>query len=390
MTGRRRPRLGALVAVLLATAALGAGRPVTVAAAGGIGAVQHGGMTAASGPMVTASLPAGSSAGTLLVATVYGATTTLASGPAGWIQGPGQVVGGVSAEIWYYPANPGGITGAAFTTGSATLSLAQLSEWSGVSTSAPVDQTGSAGAALATGLTVTGSATASGDLAITAFAEGAGAAASFTPGAGWSALGSQGGGGAVQGAGDERLGPPPGPLSETEGSSVSGAWAGVMVTFRPAPPPCSGGSLGLTVPGAVTFGGVLLDGHDQTSSAPGVVLLASDMTGSGGGWNVTATSTLLSDGGGHTLPASATTLTHATASAQPGMCALPVSGVSYATPLVLPAAAVAPSPIKIFDARPGSGTGPVAIDLGVQLTLPADTYAGAYASTWTLTISSGP
>jgi hypothetical protein len=140
----------------------------------------------------------------------------------------------------------------------------------------------------------------------------------------------------------------------------------------------------------VDLSGVTLTGTDRVATPPDVVLVASDMTGGAGGWRITATSTTLTDAAGHHLPDTATRLLGATAAAQAGACSAPKSGVSYAAPLVLPAGATPPAPITIFNAEAGTGLGPSDVSVAVRVDIPANAYAGAYSSTWTLTIASGP
>ena len=46
--------------------------------------------------------------------------------------------------------------------------------------------------------------------------------------------------------------------------------------------------------------------------------------------------------------------------------------------------------MKFFDAAPRTGSGQSTVSPTVDLFIPGDTYAGAYSSTMTLAISSGP
>src|SRR5207249_2133291 len=72
---------------------------------------------------ITATMPAGSQAGTLLVATVSAETTPNKFGaPAGWVSAAeANQVGEGRSEIWYYPNNPGGISSVTFTMNPATI-----------------------------------------------------------------------------------------------------------------------------------------------------------------------------------------------------------------------------------------------------------------------------
>ena len=70
------------------------------------------------------------------------------------------------------------------------------------------------------------------------------------------------------------------------------------------------GSLGFaSTPGSVTFPATTLNGQDKTVTASQPLDIA-DATGSGAGWNITATSTLFKSGR-NTLSAGATTIASA-------------------------------------------------------------------------------
>src|SRR5437773_2467883 len=113
--------------------------------AGGISSRQVGGESARQRHFVTATMPAGSQAGTLLVATVSAETTpNKFAASAGWLSAAeANQPGEGRSEIWYYPNNPGGISSITFTMNPATVNgNAQLSEWLGVATASPRDQSG--------------------------------------------------------------------------------------------------------------------------------------------------------------------------------------------------------------------------------------------------------
>jgi hypothetical protein len=151
------------------------------------------------------------------------------------------------------------------------------------------------------------------------------------------------------------------------------------------------GSLGFaSAPGNVTFPGTTLNGANKTVTAAQAFDIA-DATGSGAGWNITATSTTFTSGT-HTLPTSATTI-----GSSPGAptCDASVTctvggptTVSY--PYSLPAAATAPTATKLFNAPAGTGMGDQTVTPTWTLAIPANAYAGSYTSTWTLSLVSGP
>ncbi len=146
----------------------------------------------------------------------------------------------------------------------------------------------------------------------------------------------------------------------------------------------------MSAPGNVTFTDTL-NGTNQTATARQGIDV-SDATGSGLGWNVTATSTTFTSGG-HTLNTGATTIaaTPAVACDTGSTCALATplgSKVSY--PYTLPAAATAPTATEMFDANTNTGMGNQTVTPTWSLAIPANTYAGSYTSTWTLSLVSAP
>ena len=134
-----------------------------------------------------------------------------------------------------------------------------------------------------------------------------------------------------------------------------------------------------------------LDGVDQTVTTSQSFDVG-DATGSGTGWNVTATSTTFSTGGGtpHTLPASAVTLpTAPTVSCDTGAtCTTASTNISF--PYTLPAGSTAPTATKIHNAAANTGLGNQTVVATMRLAIPANAYAGSYTSTWTYSLVSGP
>ena len=149
---------------------------------------------------------------------------------------------------------------------------------------------------------------------------------------------------------------------------------------------CASGGMSFTPPAAVGWPNTALTGRNQTISTP-VTLSPNDETGSGAGWNLTATSTTFTTAG-HTLPSTAAQITAASASAITGTCSLPNNQIAY--PVTVPAGTTAPAAVKVFDAAPATGAGPVTVGLTASLSVPANARTGTYNSTWTLTLASGP
>jgi hypothetical protein len=386
----RRLTLGALPVALVALL-------VTPGAAqAAIARVQTGSVVNGSSSSLALTLSSASTGGSLLVATVENNQSgETFSGPSGWVRAVGVNGGGTTnpgrAEIWYYANNPGGISSATFTASGATHVQGQLSEWSGVATSSPLDVTGTASAAAATSVSVStsGATAASGDVGITAFGIGFSKKQrmSFTAGSGWTNLGNDGPTNQSDSySADFKLSLPAAVASETETSNTPGDWAAAIAAFKAAPT-CSGGSLTLSAPPSSGFSAVTLNGTDQTQSTT-LGLTPDDETGSASGWNITGTSTTFDDGSGHKLPTTATTTTGASVSAGSPNCNLPTNSITY--PVTLPAGMTQPAAVKLYNATAGSGKGQQNVTLTFQLSVPANTFRGTYTSTWTFAIVSGP
>lgn len=156
----------------------------------------------------------------------------------------------------------------------------------------------------------------------------------------------------------------------------------------------SAGSLAFinsTPAASITFPATTLNGTNQTVTST-LGFDVGDSTGSGAGWNVTATSTTFTSAG-HTLPTTATTIQSApTAScdASASGCTPATTNVSY--PYSLPAAGTAPTATKMFNAAAGTGMGNQTFTPTWTLAIPANAIASGtpYTSTWTFSLVSGP
>jgi hypothetical protein len=179
-------------------------------------------------------LPVASTAGNLLVAAINAdPTNTSSTAPAGWVSAVAvnQSTAG-REEIWYYPNNPGGITSVTFTT--AVNAVGQLTEWSGVVASSPLDQTGSfATATTSTSATISTSAatTVANELVITNNSFKISAGQTYTPSASWNSLVND----ATNGFGSEyRLDLGAAVASETVSTSQASTWSMIIASFKPA------------------------------------------------------------------------------------------------------------------------------------------------------------
>jgi photosystem II stability/assembly factor-like uncharacterized protein len=149
---------------------------------------------------------------------------------------------------------------------------------------------------------------------------------------------------------------------------------------------CTAGGLSFTPPATLSWPSAALTGRDRSISTP-LTLSPDDQTGSGAGWNVTATSTTFTSGA-RKLPTTAAQITAGTASSASGTCSLPGNQINY--PVTVPASATAPAAVKVFDAAAGTGAGPATVVLTANLNVPGNARVGTYTSTWTLTLASGP
>ncbi len=152
----------------------------------------------------------------------------------------------------------------------------------------------------------------------------------------------------------------------------------------------AGGTLGFaSTPPNVTFNDTL-NGIDQTPTATEAIDVR-DATGSGAGWNLTATSTTFVVGA-HTLSTAATTLTAApTVACDAGATCKKATKTAIVTyPYTLPAAAVAPTATRFFNSAVNRGMGDQTITPTWRLAVPANAYTGSYTSAWTISLVSGP
>ncbi len=247
------------------------------AGGGGISRRQVGAESARQTHFITASLPAASTAGTLLVATLSSdPTPNRTVGPAGWLVAADVTQPGEGrTEIWYYASNPGGITNVTFTSNPANIAAqVQLSEWNGALALNPLDQFGTSAVGVATTTTTisTAAATAqSNELVVTNMGFGIGAGQTYTHGANWNPLLTD-----LTGfASEYRLDLPAGVASETVTTSQASLWANTIAAFKPAVAGTGGAVLD---PGFYYFNGSGSVGGGGGICLNGGQLLARDVT----------------------------------------------------------------------------------------------------------------
>jgi hypothetical protein len=143
----------------------------------------------------------------------------------------------------------------------------------------------------------------------------------------------------------------------------------------------------VSAPPNVSFSATL-NGADQTVTQT-QALDVSDATGSGAGWNITATSTTFT-AGAKTLATASTSVASAPTKACDAGAACTLATNSIAYPYTLPAATTAPTATKLFNAAVNTGLGNEMITPTWGLSVPAATFAGTYTSTWTISLVSAP
>ena len=147
------------------------------------------------------------------------------------------------------------------------------------------------------------------------------------------------------------------------------------------------GSLSLSHGATATLSDTL-DGSDQTVNYT-LPLTMNDLRGSGAGWNLTMTSTTFNDGSGHTLATTASSIASAAiACTVGGTCTNPTNSIGY--PLTVPAAATAPTAVKVFNAAANTGMGRFTVTPSINVSIPGNSYAGSYSSTLTIAAVTGP
>jgi hypothetical protein len=151
----------------------------------------------------------------------------------------------------------------------------------------------------------------------------------------------------------------------------------------------TGGALTFTGPAVPAFTATLA-GVDQTVTQP-QVFEVSDATGSGLGWNITATSTFFTTSAPiHTLAIGSVTEQAAPVAACDATVACTVATTGLTYPYTLPSGASAPTATKMVSAAVNTGMGNQSSTNTMRLAVPAATFSGSYSSTWTYSLVSAP
>jgi hypothetical protein len=167
------------------------------------------------------------------------------------------------------------------------------------------------------------------------------------------------------------------------------------------------GTLSLTSPSALGWTASVtgLDQNLVDATTAHQTFTVTDATGSGAGWHITVSATQFTTGtktlantGSFSLTGSVTSLTATTAPTAAcgggSSCVLPTNGTTY--PVAVTTATTAPPPVTIYATAAATGLGTIGIGapganpVGWWVVLPGSVAAGAYTSTVTMTIISGP
>jgi hypothetical protein len=167
-----------------------------------------------------------------------------------------------------------------------------------------------------------------------------------------------------------------------------------------------GGTLTMTMPASLswstTLTGSTQDLVDATAADQGY--LVQDETGSGAGWHVTTSATTFTfgtatfaDTGTFSTNGSVTSISSAAAPTATCVttCTLPTDTTTY--PVAIKTAAASPQAFNVYDTPATTGMGDITIGgstatdpVGWWVVVPPTATAGAYTSTITMTIVSGP
>ena len=157
---------------------------------------------------------------------------------------------------------------------------------------------------------------------------------------------------------------------------------------QPVTETVSGASLGfVSAPGAVTPPATTLTGIDQITPAFSLPLDVGDATGTGAGWSVSLNATRFTDAKGHTLGGLFET-SEGTPVCDAATTCTAATDAKKVVNLASPLAYAANTLVRVADA--GTGMGNQHLSPTYQLAVPANSYAGTYTSTWTVSLNSAP
>lgn len=171
------------------------------------------------------------------------------------------------------------------------------------------------------------------------------------------------------------------------------AFAAAVAHGETATVEVTGGSLSLTAAN-VSFGQLALTGSDQTANSASTsnTWTAIDARGTGAGWNITVASTNFSNG----LEGASEKVIDITGSNSKFKISIADSDVTTNSGNTKPTSSVTSATdlgsvaLKVVSAAVDTGMGNYTIKPAFSVGIPADTYAGTYTATVTVTVATGP
>jgi hypothetical protein len=168
----------------------------------------------------------------------------------------------------------------------------------------------------------------------------------------------------------------------------------LALALSTAAPARGAGTLDFDPPGAPSLGSftaVVLNGSPQLTSAALSPFSVTDSTGSGAGWNLVFRMSQLTNGS-HTLPTGSVTMAAPTITAGSGNTATPPAVQDCSGSSALDTAQGCA--VAIADPATGDHLGSPGTWLfsprAAVLTVPGDAFAGAYTTTFTVSLTTGP
>jgi hypothetical protein len=160
--------------------------------------------------------------------------------------------------------------------------------------------------------------------------------------------------------------------------------AGAMPVFAAtASETITTGGLTTTAPD-MTFAGVTITGTAQTQTGS-YVLDVNDLTGHNAGWHVTLAGAALTNADTTTLVTTATPPIGAPCTVVATGCADLPANVAATAPFV-----ISPTAVPLYSAAVNTGELQHHVVVPMSVAIPASVSAGAFTSTWTISVTSGP
>jgi hypothetical protein len=338
----------------------------------------------AGGTTLVINKPTGVAQGDVMLATVTATGTGTVTAPSGWTVVKSTTGTALRQATYYKVAGASEPASYSWSLGTSRAASGGIVDYSGVNQTAPVDAstTASGASGNAVAASITTSAANDRVLAAVSFATSTTVTADSTTTERYDGSSSS-----TTGEAADLVQATAGATSaKTATPAASGSvWIAATVALRDA----SQAVLSVSTAATPTFS-ANLDSGDQTKTYTVPLTVNDTRTGgsAGLGWNATVTSTQFVSGS-HTLPATVSTITAVSSACNNGgLCTNPTNSVTY--PVAVPGGAGPPTAVKFFNAAATTGIGTFTVTPTVGVTVPQNSFAGAYTSTLTISIVSGP